>query len=84
MSSNLSRKPNDSSIRGDVFLIKSTGDLDMSHKYTDTPQAMVDLTANVVKKLYESESLVTRLEWNKGCERGFEKHSALLFNNCLV
>ena len=69
--------------RGDVFLVKHKGNLGMGHEYIDTPQAMVDITAKVIKKMYENESLEKKLESDRNFERELEKHSELPSNNCL-
>ncbi len=70
--------------RGDVFLVKHKGSLGMGHEYIDTPQAMVDITAKVIKKMYENESLEKKLESDRNFERELEKHSELPSNNCLI
>lgn len=38
---------------------------------------MVDIAAKVIEKMYESESLEKRLEWDKECGKAFEKHREL-------
>lgn len=70
--------------RRDVFLVKHKGSLGMGHEYIDTPQAMVDITAKVIKKMYENESLEMELESDRNFERELEKHSELPSNNCLI
>lgn len=70
--------------RGDVFLVKHKGSLGMGHEYIDTPQTMADITAKVIKKMYENESLEKKLESDRNFERESEKHSKLPSNNCLI
>jgi len=70
--------------RGDVFLVKHKGSLGMGHEYIDTPQTMVDITAKVIKKMYENESLEKKLESDRDFERELEKHSELPSNNCFI
>ena len=55
----------------------------MGHEYIGTPQAMVDITAKVIKKMYENESLEKKLESDRNSERELEKNSELPSNNCL-
>ena len=55
----------------------------MGHEYIGTPQAMVDITAKVIKKMYENESLEKKLESDRNFERELEKNSELPSNNCL-
>lgn len=40
----------------------------MGHEYIDTPQATVDITAKVIKKMYENESLEKNLESDRNFE----------------
>ncbi len=70
--------------RGDVFLIKYKGSLGMGHEYIDTPQTMVDITAKVIKKMYENETLEKKLESDRNFERELEKHSKLPSNICPI
>ena len=70
--------------RGDVFLVKHKGRLGMGHEYIDTPQTMADITAKVIKKMYENESLEKKLESDRNFQRESEKHSELPSNNCLI
>lgn len=78
--------------RGDVFLVKHKGNLGMGHEYIDTPQTMVDITAKVIKHMYENESLEKKLESDRVYEREWANHSelpsiavlSLLINLCFL
>lgn len=66
------------------FLVKHKLIWFMGREYIDTPQTMVDITAKVIKKMYENESLEKKLESDSDFERELEKHSELHPNNCLT
>lgn len=61
--------------RGDVFLVKYTGELGMGHEYVHTPFAMLDRVADILKKAYEHHRLEEKASFDmefelgwKGCE----------------
>ena len=56
----------------------------MGHEYIDTPQTMVDITAKVIKYMYENESLEKKLESDRVYEREWAKHSELPSNSCFI
>ena len=56
----------------------------MDHEYIDTPQTMADITAKVIKKMYENESLEKKLESDRNFQRESEIHSELPSNNGLI
>jgi hypothetical protein len=70
--------------KGDVILVKHEGSLGMDHEYLDTPLTMVDITARVIKKMYEKQYLEKKVESDRNFERELEKHSELPSNNCLI
>ncbi len=43
--------------RGDVLLVRYTGELGLGHEYVDAPAAMLGTAADVLKCIYSNEEL---------------------------
>ena len=61
--------------RGDVLLVRYTGELGRDHKYVDAPIAMLVTVADVLKLTYSNEGLEKRVDSDKKFDLEIDRSS---------
>lgn len=61
--------------RGDVLLVRYTGELGFGHEYVDAPIAMLATVADVLKRIYSNEGLEKKADFDEKCDLEIERSS---------
>jgi hypothetical protein len=61
--------------KGDILLVRYTGELGTGHEYSDAPAAMLGTVADVLKGIYSKEELKEKADFDKKLDLKMERKS---------